>query len=414
MAAGGQVAAPAADASATARVLYLVSASHATQHIYQALLPLTYPAILVTFHLTVGTLGLAVGVVGLLGGLCQVTAGPVARRINARWILGPQNLALGLCSLAGSWAPVYPFFVGAQGVAQLASSQQHPVGSSIVARAFPSRRGMALSTHNIGGSVGSLLVPLPAAVLISRLGWRPTLLLLAVPLLVMGLLFVLTFPGMPREPASPDAARRRLFAGMRLHRSQFLDPRVALFGVLAATVAAAGRGIGTLNTYIPLFLRDQVHLSLIAVGAVFNLVLLGAVLGPYLGGRVSDRLGRLPVLWTVYLASAPVIVLFGFSAHFPLAVTLVMATLVGLVVYVENPLLQALVSDAVTAPAQATVFGVYFAVAYGVGSLWLILLGWVIQHVGFSAAFCVMAACYLGAAALLLPCRGRVGARSRA
>ncbi|MGH7611355.1 MAG: MFS transporter [Candidatus Dormibacteria bacterium] len=408
MSAEGGIAADPPRPSPATRILYLVSASHATQHTYQALLPLTYPAVLVAFHITVGTLGLAVGLVGLLGGLSQVTAGPVARRINARWILGPQNVALGLCSLAGGWAPVYPLFVSAQGVAQLASSQQHPVGSSIVAGAYPQRRGMALSTHNIGGSIGSLLVPLPAALLISHLGWRPTMFLLAAPLLVMGLLFILTFPRLTLPERRPGPADQGRFGWLRLRRSQFLDPRVALFSVLAATAAAAGRGIGTLNTLVPLFLRDQVHLSLIAVGGVVNLLLLGAVLGPLLGGRVSDRVGRLPVLFTAYLVAAPVLAVFGLAAHFPLAVTLGVAIVLGLVVYVENPLLQALFSDSVKSVAQSNAFGFYFAVAYGVGSLWLVLLGFVIDHLGFTAAFAIMAGSDLLAAALLLPCRGRV------
>jgi hypothetical protein len=67
--------------------------------------------------------------------------------------------------------------------------------------------------------------------------------------------------------------------------------------------------------------------------------------------------------------------------------------------------MQALVSDAVTASAQSTVFGVYFAAANGVGPLCLAVSVGVIQQVGFSAAFGVMAGCDRGAALLLIPCR---------
>jgi FSR family fosmidomycin resistance protein-like MFS transporter len=405
----GSVGAPAAATArpvAARRILFLVSASHATQHMYTGLLPLTYPAVVIAFHISVGTLGLAVGVVGVVGGLSQISAGAVARRLEARWILGGQNILVGVCAAIGAWSPVYPLFASGQGVAQLASSQQHPVGSSIVARAYRDRRGMALSTHNIGGSIGSLLIPLPAAVLISRLGWRPTLLLLAVPLLLVGLVFLLSFPALGKERRLVPDTPRSLFRIPRLSRSQFLDPKVAGFAIVAATVAAGGRGISTLSTYIPLFLRDRVHLSEIAVGAIFNLVLLGAVAGPLLGGRISDRVGRLPVLWAAYGLSIPAVVVFGLSANFPLWSTVVLALAVGLVAYIENPLLQALLSDAVREYAQSSIFGVYFAAAYGVGSLWLILLGWIIQNFGYSAAFGVMAGCYLGAALLLIPCRG--------
>ncbi|MGA7087867.1 MAG: MFS transporter [Candidatus Dormiibacterota bacterium] len=410
----GTPAATAAEPTTARRILFLVSASHATQHMYTGLLPLTYPAVVIAFHISVATLGLAVGVVGVVGGLSQISAGAVSRRLEARWILGGQNILLGICAAIGAWSPVYAIFASGQGIAQLGSSQQHPVGSSIVARAYPGRRGMALSTHNIGGSIGSLLIPLPAAVLISRLGWRPTLLLLTLPLLLVGLVFLLTFPALGKERRAASGPRDSVFRIPRLSRSQFLDPKVAGFAIIAATVAAGGRGISTLSTYIPLFLRDRVHLSEIAVGAIFNLVLLGAVAGPLLGGRLSDRVGRLPVLWAAYGLSIPAVVVFGLSAKFPLWTTVVLALAVGLVAYIENPLLQALLSDAVKESAQSSIFGVYFAAAYGVGSLWLILLGWVIQHLGYSVAFGVMSGSYLGAALLLIPCRGVLRRQVRA
>jgi hypothetical protein len=52
-------------------------------------------------------------------------------------------------------------------------------------------------------------------------------------------------------------------------------------------------------------------------------------------------------------------------------------------------------------------FGFYFALSYGVGSLWIVAIGQVIQHLGFSAGFGVMAGSYVGAGLLLIPCLGR-------
>lgn len=390
------------------RALGLVAASHAGQHMYSALIPLTYPAILVAFHLNYASLGLAVGVIGVVGGLTQASAGYVGRRVAARWVLGNQNLVVGLCSIVGALAPTYPIFATGQGLALLGSSQQHPVGSSVAARVYPERRGMALSVITIGGSVGSLIVPIPAAFLISSVGWRPTLLLLSGPLFLMGLVLLLTFPWVPgdRREGTPRPRLRPQLP--RIQRSQFIDPRVALFGIVAATVAAGGRGLGTLNAYIPLYLHNSAHLAETSVGVIFNLVLLGAVLGPILGGTLSDRWGRIPVLWGAYGLSAAALVGFSLASRLPLAELAVLALVLGLVAYVENPLLQALVSDSITGSAQASIFGYYFAISYGVGSLWIVAVGQVIQHFGFVAGFSVMSASYVGAALLLIPCVGRL------
>ena len=409
----GQALGPSATSpGAGKRILFMVSASHAGQHMYAALLPLTYSYVLIAFHINYAELGLAVAASSVVGGLSQITAGYVSRRVSARWILGSQNVVLGLCAVLGSLAPTYPLFAGAQGAAQLGASQQHPVGSAVLARTYPDRRGGALSVHTIGGSLGSLMIPLPAAVMLSRFGWRPTLLIMSAPLFVMGLLLLLTFPVVDKERFRPRIPGRPRLRWPSLPRAEMIHPRVVILGILAATVAAGGRGLGTLNAYVPLYLRNRAHIPEVEVGLIFDLMLLGAVVGPLIGGALSDRVGRLPVLWVAYAVAAVFVFALGRSAGMPLPVIVAFALAVGLFAYIENPLLQALVSDGVSSAGQSSVFGIYFALAYGVGSLWLALLGWVIGAFGFTAAFSIMAASYLVAGAILIPCWRTVRRRS--
>jgi len=386
------------------RTLLMVSASHATQHMYSALLPLTYSYVLIAFHITYAELGLAVASTSVVGGLSQVSAGFVSRRVSARWILGSQNLILSLCAVLGSLAPTYPFFAGAQGLAQLGASQQHPVGSAVLARTYPDRRGGALSVHTIGGSLGSLLIPLPAAVMLSRLGWRPTMLILSLPLLVIAVILLLTFPRVDRERFRPHIQGRSRWRLPTIPRAEMIHPRIVVLGIVTATVAAGGRGLGTINAYVPLYLRNRAHIPEVEVGIIFDVMLLGAVIGPLIGGALSDRLGRLPVLWVAYGLAAVFVFSLGRSAGLPLPLIIAVALAVGVFAYIENPLLQALVSDAVTREGQSSVFGIYFALAYGVGSLWLALLGWVIGSFGFTTAFTIMAGTYIVAGIILIPC----------
>ncbi|HVB52893.1 MAG TPA: MFS transporter [Candidatus Acidoferrales bacterium] len=396
------------------RILLLVSASHASQHMYSALLPLTYSYVLIAFHINYAELGLAVAASSVVGGLSQITAGYVSRRVTARWILGSQNLIVGLCAVLGSLAPTYPLFAGAQGVAQLGASQQHPVGSAVLARTYPDRRGSVLTVHTISGSLGSLLIPLPAAVMLSRLGWRPTMLILSAPLFLMGVILLLTFPVMARPRLRSRLPGRSRLRWPSVPRAEMIHPRVVILGILAATVAAAGRGLGTLNAYVPLFLRNRAHIPEVEVGLIFDLMLLGAVVGPLIGGALSDRLGRLPVIWVAYAVAAVFVFALGRSAGMPLPIIVMLALAVGVFAYIENPLLQALVSDGVTSEGQSSVFGIYFTLAYGVGSLWLALLGWVIGAFGFPAAFSIMAGSYLVAGAVLIPCWKTVRRRAPA
>ncbi len=384
------------------RTLTLVSASHAAQHMYAALLPLTYPAVVTTFHLSYVALGLGLGLVGIAGGLMQASAGVVSRLAPTRLILGGQNILLGGCAILGGLSPAFAPWAAARGLSQVAASQQHPVGSAVLSRRYPERRGLALSTHMIGGNVGSLLVPIPAAILIVHIGWRGTLFVFAVPIALMGLVFLARFPKGADISSRHATGPRHPARG----RPRLIDRRMAVLVILAATVAAGGRGLGSLSTFVPLYLRNSIHLPTIVVGLLFNLMLAGGVAGPLVAGWLSDRFGRRRVLWVAYGTSALLVASYGLAAHqFGLLVVLTLA--IGLAAYAESPLLQALLSEAVHRDSQATVFGYYFAVAYGVGSLWVIGLGVIIQHLGFAAAFATMGASYIAAGLILVPARRR-------
>ena len=81
------------------------------------------------------------------------------------------------------------------------------------------------------------------------------------------------------------------------------------------------------------------------------------------------------------------------------AVSLVM----GMLAYSESPLIQSMFSDSI-GPSQArAAFGIFFAIAYGVGALWLALVGVIIDRYGFQPAFYMMASSFVVAALMILP-----------
>jgi len=75
---------------------------------------------------------------------------------------------------------------------------------------------------------------------------------------------------------------------------------------------------------------------------------------------------------------------------------------VGVLAYAESPLLQAVYSDLTIEAETRAAFGAFFAIAYGVGALWSVAIGAVIDAAGFSAAFTVMAGSFVAAAVILV------------
>jgi MFS family permease len=189
--------------------------------------------------------------------------------------------------------------------------------------------------------------------------------------------------------------------------------RPVVLAVLAAgTIAAAGRGLGVLSAYVPAFLHDGRGLSSVTTGALFTVVLVGSVAGPAIAGWLADRIGRRVVLIVVYPIGGLCLVGYVFVGSSVWALAGV-GLLVGAFAYAESPLLQSLYADATHGANSRAAFGVYFAVAYGVGALWQVVVGWLVTAHGFRTAFCVMAASFVVAGALVVLVRGSRTAASQ-
>jgi MFS family permease len=372
--------------------LAVVTFSHGAVHVYTAVLPLTYPVVVGQFHISYAVLGIWLGAAGLAGGLLQGIAGAF-RRVSARLLLTVQDLLTAASAILGALAPGFALYGAARIAGSLVSWPQHPVGAAVLAESYPRRRSSALSWHVVGGSLGTVAVPLVAGAIIAHWGWRPALAFAALPLLVAAWLVSRSL----RHGGPVAGAEESMARGLR----RLLVDRRTLVVLIVSTVASGGRGLGVLNAYVPAYLQSGLHIQPFVVSAIFTAMLAGSALGPVAAGRIADRLGKLQVTFASYLLGAAAIAGFALVGSGVAALVLV-AILVGVLAYAESPLLQALFADAVEGRAQQTAFGAYFAITYGIGSLWVTLIGWIIDRAGFHAAFWVMAGSFVLAAGILL------------
>lgn len=372
-------------------------ASHAVQHFYVGGLAVTYPLVVAAFHISYGVLGAVLTAAGLAGGLLQGAAGLV-QRLPARTVLALQNLTLAAVTAIAAAAPGFALFGAARVAGSGVSWPQHPVGSAYLSERFPQRRGAVLSWHTVGGSLGTVAVPLIASAIITAAGWRWALAALAALIAVGGVLVRLALPA-ERRPARPAPGAAPARPARQLW-SVLLRRRVALV-LAAATIAAGGRGLGTITTYLPAYLKSDLHLSQLTVGVVFTTVMAASVAGPVAAGYLADRVGRTRLLVGAYVGGAAALTGFAFAGR-GLPGLLLTGVAVGVLAYAESPLLQAVFADATGRHGGRAAFGAFFAIAYGVGALWLAVLGWVIDKFGFTTAFVVMAASFLVSAGLVL------------
>lgn len=383
-------------------ILAIVSLAHAVNHAYSTLMPLIYPVVVSEFRLSYSQIGLMVGIASAVSGLIQMAFSYLSRFIARRVLLGGGLIVMAISSVATGLARNFNLFFLGNLFARIGGSPQHPVGTSILSDHFEiERRGFALSAHISGGNVGTVAVPLIGTFLIASFGWRPAMFVFAAAAALVGLLLIfLTDETKSLNANSPEqslAASRNTLNDIK----KILSDRNVQLIFLVSTIAAGGRGLGVVITYVPLYLNNILKLDQTYAGILFTLLLTGSVIGPLFFGKASDVRGRRAILILTYCLAAIVTIIFTLLGGTDWLLPIILLSM-GIFVYAESPLLQAFLADASLYLNRDLAFGLYFTAAFGVGSFWASLMGWIIDRFGFATGFYVMTASYVASALLLL------------
>src|SRR5437762_12788821 len=189
------------------RAAGVACSAHALHDGYTDLIYVMLPIWQKEFGLGYAELGLLRGLFsGAVAGF-QIPAGLIAERLGTAPVLafGTALAGTGYC-LAGASAG-FGLLVLALFVGGLGASAQHPLASTLMARAFAGPRSMkALGTYNFAGDIGKMTVPAALSLLLVVMPWRPALALLGVVGLLAAVAIVLLTPRYGAEPAVEKAA----------------------------------------------------------------------------------------------------------------------------------------------------------------------------------------------------------------
>jgi FSR family fosmidomycin resistance protein-like MFS transporter len=208
-------------------------------------------------------------------------------------------------SLLG-YAPAFGLLVLLVAVAGLGSGFFHPAGAAYVARYSPAdKRGLWASLFSAGGTAGMALGPVFAGVGLDRLPiFAPIGIAVA----------LVTFLVTPREERvqtnRPTAAA---------YLAIFRGPMVTLWG-MAVLRSLASSGYGAMLPFILAAKGYGYGATALALG-VYSVA---SAIGGIVGGRISDRRGRTPVLRSSILGTLPLFVLLVYAEpsqpwYYPLA-----------------------------------------------------------------------------------------------
>ena len=218
-----------------------------------------------------------------MAGLSYV-AGWLADRLGVRGTVLSGHLALGLWTIAASFAPSFAWAFGSFFLAGLGYSFLNPASTKgVMTWFYRDERATAMGIKQTGVPAGGVLAAVLGPSLVLLAGWRGALAGLGAINLFFGFFFWALWREPAAESGSPGSVDRS--------SPEVLAPlKVKSLISLSFGTALLLLGQMSLLTYVPLYLKETMGLSAYWASQALALIQMGGMVGRIGWGLVSDRL----------------------------------------------------------------------------------------------------------------------------
>jgi MFS transporter, FSR family, fosmidomycin resistance protein len=370
-------------------VLAGISFSHFLNDTMQSLIASVYPILKDNYALDFAQIGLITLAFQFTASLLQPVVGHFTDR-KAQ----PFSLALGMSStffglLLLSVAHEYIVILVAAALVGLGSAVFHPESARIARLASGGRYGFAQSVFQLGGSFGTSMGPVLAALIVVPLGqpsiaWFSSIAFVAI--------LILWRIGRWYQPQ----IRSRKSAPIDPHPDA-PSPRGVMIALLVLVVLLFSKQlyVSSLSSYYIFYLIDRFDVSTRTAQLYLFVFLAANAVGAFLGGPLGDRFGRRIVIWFSILGALPFTLALPYAG---LTASAVLTVFIGLIISSTTSSIIVFAQELV--PHRfGMISGVFFGVAFGIGGLGAAVLGRLADHT--SIAFVYQLCAFLPAIGLL-------------
>ncbi|MCK1637411.1 MFS transporter [Bradyrhizobium sp. 157] len=375
-------------------VLAGISFSHFLNDTMQSLIASVYPILKDAYALDYAQIGMITLAFQFTASLLQPVVGHFTDK-KAQ----PFSLAIGMGFtffglLLLSVAHLYPIILIAAALVGLGSAVFHPESARIARLASGGRYGFAQSVFQLGGSFGTSMGPVLAALIVVPFGqpsiaWFSSIAFVAIVILWrIGVWYqpqitTKKAAAVERHPDLPDSRR----------------VRIAL-AVLVALLFSKQLYVSSLSSYYIFYLIEKFQVSTQAAQLYLFLFLAANAAGAFFGGPLGDRFGRKYVIWFSILGALPFTLALPYAGLFASAV---LTVFIGLIISSATSSIIVLAQELM--PHRfGMISGVFFGVAFGIGGLGAAVLGKLADHTGITFVYHLCAFLpALGLLAVFLP-----------
>jgi MFS transporter, FSR family, fosmidomycin resistance protein len=370
-------------------VLVGISFSHFLNDTMQSLIASVYPILKENYALDFAQIGLITLAFQFTASLLQPVVGHFTDK-KAQ----PFSLAIGMSStffglLLLSVARHYVVILIAAALVGLGSAVFHPESARIARLASGGRYGFAQSVFQLGGSFGTSMGPVLAALIVVPFGqpsiaWFSSIAFVAI--VVLWRIGMWYKPQIAVRKAAPVASHPDAPSPRRVKVA------LALLGMLLFSKQLY---VSSLSSFYIFYLIDRFGVSTQLAQIYLFIFLAANALGTFVGGPLGDRFGRKVVIWFSILGALPFTLALPYAG---LHASAVLTIFIGLIISSTTPSIIVFAQELV--PHRfGMISGVFFGVAFGIGGLGAAFLGKLADHT--SIAFVYQVCAFLPAIGLL-------------
>ncbi len=356
--------------------------------IWQTEFALTYAAVGILRTLFSGTLA-----------ALQVPSGLLAEKLGTGRVLALGTVLTGCGYLVAGTSAGLLMLAAALVVGGIGASTQHPLASTLVARAFAGPRAIkALGTYNFAGDIGKMTVPAAVALLITLMPWRPVLALVGACGFAAAVAILALMPRQEGEPRKAETASDAAESGAA--RRGF--PLLLAIGVIDSATRMP------FLTFLPFLLTGK-GASVSGVGLALTALFAGGACGKLVCAFIGARIGVFAtVILTEGLTALGVLALL----PLPLGACYALLPVIGVALNGTSSVLYGSVPALVAPERRARAFSIFYTGTIGAGALAPILYGLLGDRIGVMTTLATIAAVVLATVPLAFALRPALAGKS--